>query len=100
MVGLTGLLKSENCKGILFYRKRAEKRFAQINSAYAEVGLSKGTLIKQTLQQDFVNGLIYAASRTYGCYGAVGAWKFVGAMSVGKAFEFSCIFKSVHKAIQ
>ena len=90
MVGLTEeLVGNQKTVKAFVYEKRAEKRFAQINSAYAEVG-AKATFYSSMTNPTtrFVNGLIYAAVGLMGAMGAVGAWKFVGAMSVGKLSSF------------
>jgi ATP-binding cassette subfamily B protein len=90
MVGLTEeLVGNQKTVKAFVYEKRAEKRFAEINSAYAEVG-AKATFYSSMTNPTtrFVNGLIYAAVGLMGAMGAVGAWKFVGAMSVGKLSSF------------
>ncbi|MDE5767762.1 MAG: ABC transporter ATP-binding protein/permease [Oscillospiraceae bacterium] len=71
------------------YEQRAEERFAVMNQELSEAGL-KATFFASVSNPAtrFVNNLIYAAVGTVGALGAVGAFPWIGVMSVGKLTSF------------
>lgn len=71
------------------YGKQAEKRFAEINNKYKDIGI-KATFFSSMTNPTtrFVNGIIYAAAGLLGALGAIGYSSFIGAMSVGKLSSF------------
>ena len=71
------------------YSKQAEKRFAEINNKYKDIGI-KATFFSSMTNPTtrFVNGIIYAAAGLLGALGAIGYSSFIGAMSVGKLSSF------------
>ncbi len=71
------------------YSEQAEKRFAEINNKYKDIGI-KATFFSSMTNPTtrFVNGIIYAAAGLLGALGAIGYSSFIGAMSVGKLSSF------------
>ncbi len=71
------------------YEQRAEERFAVMNQELSDAGL-KATFFASVSNPAtrFVNNLIYAAVGTVGALGAVGAFPWIGVMSVGKLTSF------------
>ena len=71
------------------YGEQAEKRFAEINNKYKDIGI-KATFFSSMTNPTtrFVNGIIYAAAGLLGALGAIGYSSFIGAMSVGKLSSF------------
>lgn len=71
------------------YDKRAEERFARINSEYGMIG-TKATFFSSMTNPTtrFVNGLIYASVGFMGAMGAIGAFSFIGKLTVGNLSSF------------
>lgn len=71
------------------YDKRAEERFASVNSDFGKIG-AKATFLSSMTNPTtrFVNGLIYAAAGLMGALGVIGKSSFIGAMTVGKLSSF------------
>lgn len=71
------------------YDKRAEERFASVNSDFGKIG-AKATFLSSMTNPTtrFVNGLIYAAAGLMGALGVIGKSPFIGAMTVGKLSSF------------
>ncbi|MDE5753493.1 MAG: ABC transporter ATP-binding protein/permease [Oscillospiraceae bacterium] len=71
------------------YEKRAEQKFSIMNQDLSQAGL-KATFFASVSNPAtrFVNNLIYAAVGTVGALGAVGAFPWIGVMSVGKLTSF------------
>lgn len=71
------------------YDKRAEERFASVNSDFGKIG-TKATFLSSMTNPTtrFVNGLIYAAAGLMGALGVIGKSSFIGAMTVGKLSSF------------
>ncbi len=71
------------------YDKRAEERFASVNSDFGKIG-AKATFLSSMTNPTtrFVNGLIYAAAGLMGALGVIGKSPFIGVMTVGKLSSF------------
>lgn len=90
MVGLAEeMVVSQKIVKAFVYEDRAEKRFAEINKAYGEIG-AKATFFSSMTNPTtrFVNGLIYAAVGLLGALGVTGHWGFIGRMTVGRLSSF------------
>ena len=71
------------------YEDRAIDRFCQVSQELAEAG-RKATFFASLSNPStrFVNSLIYASVGTFGALGAIGAFPWIGVMSVGKLASF------------
>ena len=71
------------------YDERAEEHFDRINKEYGKIGV-KATFFSSMTNPTtrFVNGLIYTAVGLLGALGVIGAFPFLGVMSVGKLSSF------------
>ncbi len=90
MVSLTEeMVGSQKLVKAFVYDERAEERFRKINSEYGKIG-AKATFFSSMTNPTtrFVNGLIYAVVGLMGSLGVVGAYSFIGAMSVGELTSF------------
>ena len=90
MVGLTEeLIGNQKVVKAFVYEDRAEERFSKINKEFGIIG-AKATFYSSMTNPStrFVNGLIYAAIGFMGAMGAIGSFKFIGVMSVGKLSSF------------
>ena len=83
MVGNIGVVKA------FAYEDRAEERFEEISGKLGEAG-QRATFFASLSNPvtRFVNGLIYAAVGIFGALGAVGAFPWIGAMSIGDLASF------------
>lgn len=71
------------------YEKRSEEKFMDINAKMAKSGVRAiffSSMTNPTTR--FVNGLIYAAVGTFGALSVIGAFEFLGAMTVGQLTSF------------
>ncbi len=90
MVSLTEeMVGSQKLVKAFVYDERAKERFRKINSEYGKIG-AKATFFSSMTNPTtrFVNGLIYAVVGLMGSLGVVGAYSFIGAMSVGELTSF------------